>query len=402
MSQRRRTGNRSVPFSEVREQDTEGRNKGKGRHKKRHRKRLFKGLLLVVVIVLLGYIYFERQTYENIQEVKDYSRESSDNYSYREFADGIIRYSRDGVVYLNEKNEEIWNQPGQIQNPIISVNKDAFAIADNGGDSIMVFTEAGLKGEVTTTLPIEKIAVSNQGIVAAILKNEDSPKIATYDTAGNLLVEHQATMLGTGYPMAIALSGDASMMAVSYLFIQDTELISKVVYYNFGTVGQSKTDNQVALDTYKNSIVPSIFFVNNETSVAVSDVEFIIYKGSQIPEAIKKVQLDKEIKSMFHSERYIGFVLENDGGSGYELRIYNMRGNQTASVNFKGEYGNVKISGNQVIMSEGSRACIFTTKGFKKFQGDLEMDVAEIIPLSGMNTYLLMNTNIMKKIRLIK
>lgn len=192
------------------------------------------------------------------------------------------------------------------------------------------------------------------------------------------------------------------MMAVSYLFIQDTELISKVVYYNFGTVGQSKTDNQVALDTYKNSIVPSIFFVNNETSVAVSDVEFIIYKGSQIPEAIKKVQLDKEIKSMFHSERYIGFVLENDGGSGYELRIYNMRGNQTASVNFKGEYGNVKISGNQVIMSEGSRACIFTTKGFKKFQGDLEMDVAEIIPLSGMNTYLLMNTNIMKKIRLIK
>lgn len=210
MSQRRRTGNRSVPFSEVREQDTEGRNKGKGRHKKRHRKRLFKGLLLVVVIVLLGYIYFERQTYENIQEVKDYSRESSDNYSYREFADGIIRYSRDGVVYLNEKNEEIWNQPGQIQNPIISVNKDAFAIADNGGDSIMVFTEAGLKGEVTTTLPIEKIAVSNQGIVAAILKNEDSPKIATYDTAGNLLVEHQATMLGTGYPMAIALSGDAT------------------------------------------------------------------------------------------------------------------------------------------------------------------------------------------------
>ena len=73
------------------------------------------------------------------------------------FAGGFIRYSRDGVVFLNKKNEEQWIQPVQLQNPIIEVRDEAFAVADNGGNSIFVFTEDGLKGEIETTLPIEKI-----------------------------------------------------------------------------------------------------------------------------------------------------------------------------------------------------------------------------------------------------
>ncbi len=57
-----------------------------------------------------------------------------------------------------------------------------------------VFTEDGLKGEIETTLPIEKISVSNQGIVSAILKNENTPRIISYDATGNILVEQQITL----------------------------------------------------------------------------------------------------------------------------------------------------------------------------------------------------------------
>lgn len=52
----------------------------------------------------------------------------------------------------------------------MDVNEDVFAIADVGGNTIMIFQKSGLKGEIETTLPIEKISVSNQGIVSAILK----------------------------------------------------------------------------------------------------------------------------------------------------------------------------------------------------------------------------------------
>ena len=68
------------------------------------------------------------------------------------------------------------------------------------GNTILVFTEEGLKGEIETTLPIEKIAVSDQGIVTAVLRNESSPEIISYDAVGNILVEQQASHGLNGIP----------------------------------------------------------------------------------------------------------------------------------------------------------------------------------------------------------
>ena len=92
------------------------------------------------------------------------------------FANGIVRYNRDGVVFLNKKNEEKWIQSTQLKNPIIEVKEKAFAVGDIGGNSILVFSEEGLKGEIETSLPIENMAISDQGIVTVLLKNETAPK----------------------------------------------------------------------------------------------------------------------------------------------------------------------------------------------------------------------------------
>ena len=39
---------------------------------------------------------------------------------------------------------------------------------------MVVFQKEGVKGEIDTTMPIEHVAVSKQGIVGAILKNDSS------------------------------------------------------------------------------------------------------------------------------------------------------------------------------------------------------------------------------------
>ena len=80
--------------------------------------------------------------------------DSSDTSNYAHFANGIVRYNRDGVVFLNKKNEEKWIQSTQLKNPIIEVKEKAFAVGDIGGNSILVFSEEGLKGEIVTSLPI--------------------------------------------------------------------------------------------------------------------------------------------------------------------------------------------------------------------------------------------------------
>lgn len=353
-------------------------------------------VLIVIIIMRIFHVY------EGVRELADYSKKGTDNYYYAEFQDGIIRYSRDGVAYLDHKNDELWNQPGQIKTPDIIINDNAFVVVDNGGNTIMIFDEKGLKGEITTTLPIEKASVSEQGIVAVILKNEYSPKIMVYDIAGNVLVEVQAAALGTGYPVALALSKDANLLGVSYAIVEGTTLKSKLVYYNFGSVGQGKADNMVTSDTYEDVIIPYLFFVDNSTSVAVSDAGFMLYEGKQIPELAQKVDVEKEIKSVFHSQKYIGMILNNTGQAGYELCLFNLNGKQVMSEEFQGDYGQVKISDDKVIMLEGSRGCIFEIRGRMIFKGDLGMDTSEMVPLNGRNKYLLMNSNVVKKVRLAK
>ena len=142
-------------------------------------------------------------------------------------------------VFLNKKNEEKWIQSTQLKNPIIEVKEKAFAVGDIGGNSILVFSEEGLKGEIETSLPIENMAISDQGIVTVLLKNETAPKIISYDAMGNVLVEQQVTVPVMGYPVAMDMSDDGKMLAVTYFHTDDAVLKSKVIYYNFGESGKT-------------------------------------------------------------------------------------------------------------------------------------------------------------------
>lgn len=365
-------------------------------------RRILVPLVLIFLAVCGTWLLLDNQTYSRARTASEYPGDRTDSSSYAQFADGIVRYNRDGVVFLNRKNEEQWIQSAQIQNPIISVRDKAFAVADNGGNTILVFTEEGLKGEIETTLPIEKIAVSDQGIVTAILRNESSPMIISYDAVGNILVEQQVTMSTTGYPAAIEMSDDGNMLAAAYLYISGGSLKSKVIYYNFGETGQQKQDNIVTSDDYDNTVMTEIFFMGNDRSVVVGDDRFVIYRGRDIPEKEKEIELDQEIQSVFHSDRYIGFILLNQEKSGYELRLYNKLGEQVISRDISGTYSNVKIDGDEVIMYDGTRCCIITAAGIKKFEGDISVDALEIFKAPGINRYYVMSGDELRVIYLTK
>ena len=356
---------------------------------KKFRVRKLRKLLVPAVLILLAvcgtYLLLKNQTYMQARTAREYPVDISDTSSYARFGDGIVRYNRDGVVFLNKKNEEQWIQPAQIQNPIIVVKDKAFAVADNGGNNIMVFTEEGLKGEIETTLPIEKIAVSDQGIVSAVLKDENSPKIISYDATGNILVEQKTTAGTTGYPAALELSDDGRVLAVSYLYTEGAAIKSKVVFYNFGETGQGKTDNIVSSEEYNDTVAAEIFFMGEDRSVVVGDNGFTIYKGKEEPQKEKEITVGQEIQSVFHSDQYIGFVLLNRDKSGYEVRLYNRLGDQVLNRDIPAKYDNVKIDGDEIIMFDGTKCCIVSATGIIRFNGDIKINALEMFRAPGLN-----------------
>ncbi len=365
-------------------------------------RRILVAAVLIILAVCGTYLLLNNQTYSQARTAAQYSSDISDTSNYVQFSDGIIRYNRDGVAFLNKENEEQWIQPTQLQNPVIVVKDGSFAVADSGGNSILVFSEDGLTGEIETTLPIEKIALSDQGIVSVVLRNEDTPEIITYDATGNVLVELQTSPGTTGYPTALEMSDDGKMMAVSYLTVDGTGISSRVIYYDFSEAGQSRQDNIVSSVVYNDTVMADIFFMGSGRSVVVGDSSFVIYRGTDAPEVEKEITLDQEIQSVFHSDRYIGFVLLNQEKSGYEVRLYNRQGEQIISRDLPGKYGNVKISGDEIILFDGDRCCIVTATGIIKYEGELSVEVLEMFPAFGVNRYYVMSVDELRVIYLTK
>lgn len=391
-------------LGELRKEDhpeTEAMEEAKRQKRKRWKKTgIIAGSILAVSIGI--YLLINLQTYTSVRTVDTYPVSGAASNEYKQFADGVLKYSRDGISYLDQKGSEVWNQPYQIQNPVVDVNETSGAVADKGGNAILVFNEEGLRGEIETDLPIERISVSEQGIVSVILIDESSSQILCYDAAGNILVEHKTSVNGTGYPMDAALSPDGEILQVLYLYTQDGTITSRVAYYNFGQEGESETDHQVTEQEYKDVVMADGFFMNQSVSAAVGDNMLTIFRGKSVPEEAVKVEIDREIKSVFHSQKYIGMILKNEGKEGYELRLYNDRGQMAMSEDFSGDYSNVKICGSQVIMYDGKNCSIFTRGGIQKFEGEMNSNILEIFPVAGVNKYIVMNENGMEVVRLVK
>ena len=85
---------------------------------RRLHKEKVKDILAIVILAALAvcgtYLLLKNQTYDRARSASSYTNDISDTNSYVQFAGGIVRYNRDGVVFLNRRNEEQWIQSTQI------------------------------------------------------------------------------------------------------------------------------------------------------------------------------------------------------------------------------------------------------------------------------------------------
>lgn len=357
----------------------------------------------VITVLFVGlYFFLKYQTFNYMQVIHTYENKSTDNAEYRECLDGVLRYSKDGVALLTVEGEEAWNQPCQMSNPIVEICGNSVAVGDEGGTSIFVFQKKGLKGEMQTTRPIEKLAVSSQGIVAAILKDEETPKVMCYDAKGNILIEHNISPRNIGYPLDIALSEDGKALLVSYLCVEGAEVVSKVTYYYFGEDAESQNHYQVLQEELTNTVAPVTAFLDRNTSLVVTDGGLHFFEGLKNPKNSATVTWKTEIQSVAYNRHIVAVVVKKEGSSGYKLHIYNKKGEELSVVDVDKEYTNIKVVEEQVILFDATMCSIYLKNGIHKYEGKMEESILEIFPLSGLNKYMVINANGFQKVRLAR
>ena len=357
-------------------------------------------LILLGMMSVGTYLVLVNQSFDNARTLMVHGRITTDVNSYEYFTGGFVQYNRDGISFLNRRNEEQWFHLKPMNSPITGRTEDIFVVADAGGDTISVFNRHGLRGEIATSHGVERLSVSDQGIVSAILRNEQEPMILTYDLVGNVLVENQLMASVHGYPIGLQMSPDGVVLGVSYVFLEAGVPSTRVIFYNFGPIGEGLMNRQVSEEVFLDTLVAELHFMNDDTIVAVSDRSLIFYRGHQVPEREMEIALEQEIRNVFHSQRYVGIVLLNEQRTGYKVRLFDTAGEEILAQEFPGTYSEVRMFGNEIIMHDGMNVSIVNTAGIVRFRGSLDVDVNFMAPARGINSYYVICDDAMRVIHL--
>lgn len=371
------------------------------KHKTKKLKRNLIILLAIFVAIAGIYIYNINKTYDDYSVNENILSGDTTKFKFYEYGEYYLRYSDDGLACM-QGGETIWNQAFEMKQPIIDICNDYVAIAEQRTNTVYIFNKEGLQGKIKTSYPIINIEVANQGVVAAITEENNTDNIELIDKNGTLLAMGQTVLSGDGCPIDISLSEDGTKLVASYLYVSGGITQTRVVFYNYSEVGKNEVDRIVGgFNQYKTTIVPKVEFVTNDIAVAFGDDMFTIYSIKQKPSILKEAEFEREVKSIFYNEKYIGMIFEPENlDSPYTVNIYNLDGDIVFDGEIGLDYNNIKIDGNNLLIYNDDTFIVQTVKGKEKFKKSIEESIKDVIGFDGGYTYILVTGESIDKIKL--
>ena len=361
--------------------------------------------MVVAVIAIIGLclygikISLDHRSYTTCEVVRSFDRSDTITTKYTEFLSYVIKYSKDGISCVDSENNLVWSQTYNMQDPVINVCQDSLAIADRNGTDVMIFNQTGMQGQVQTLLPIRQISVSQQGVLAVLLEDGDTSRVNLYAKDGSQIVESKFELSETGYPLRIALSADATKLAVSFLQVQNGSISSCVAFYNFDSVGENDEDHLVASKILQGTVMPDVQYTDRTHCFFAGAGELLFFAGTQIPEETADVTIEQKILSIFSSSKYVGVVTEGEEKS-YALQVYNMQGKQEFQTEFDQDYTTLKFSGNNILIYNDFEYTMMNHAGNIFFEGTFEESISDLYTLSGNNRYMVLHAGRTDQIRL--
>lgn len=359
---------------------------------------LLLGILICLLVVILSVKY---HVYHDYRVFFSSEHEDTQSSKYIPLGDCLLKYGDDGVYLLSQSQKVLWNQTFEMSNPSVDICGEQAVIYDKKGTKIFILNKDGMVSDMDTRFPILQAEITKKDTVAAVLQDGEKTWINYYSSDGNVIAENQTSMENSGYPLDMAVSPNGEDIAVSFLMLENTSLINKIVFYNFGDNGQSKEDNIVAEYQYENVIIPQIIYLEDGTAVAFRDDGYSLFKGIEKPNKKIEETVEEEIVSTFHDEKYFGMVLKETGKKEkYRMQLYSSSGKKMFSKNFEHEYQSVAISKERIIMCNGSDVKMYNLKGILKFDGIMDKDMVKDVFQMSSKRYMLISENGIKTISL--
>ena len=352
--------------------------------------------VLILAVVLVYALVKNNKVASSYEVVTSMSRGDDTSVYYCMMRKGMVKYSKDGVAMTDKSGTVLWNQTYEMASPTMTSAGDYVAVGDIGANTIYIFNEYGQLGRVSTDVPIQEIQISEQGVVAAVLSDTSSNYINLYDKQGNSLGSIKASLENTGYPLAIALSPDASKLAVSYLIVKSGSMQSRIVAYDFSDV-----EGDHLLDTQElEGLYPKAAFLDSREVVLFGEKGFVLYQADS-----KKIEtqenFESEINSVFCTNQKLGFIFKNEDDNGkYRMEIYNKAGKKSSTYYFDLDYSGMTADDDEVILYNDEERLIYQMGGRVRFRGTFNTAVTGVMPSWEDGLYWLIDDQSLREIRI--
>lgn len=361
---------------------------------------LIVGCLAVIGIVVVAILNREYKGYR-IVEQNETNYESTA--AYIEFAGNLLKYTPDGVSYINNNGDTVWSAGVDMMMPMAVTSGNYAVLADMSGNTVYVFNTDGQVSSLMMPYKICDVDVANQGAFAVVLESDKTNYINLYNKNGDIIYEMQTTIDKSGYPLDITISDDGQKLFTSYININGGAVRDSLAAYNFGDVGQnSNADRMVGGYMFDNQVIPKVEFIDNDTVVAFGTNTVSVYSMKEKPAERARLTFDNELRSVFYSSEYIGVIQNNEEGSEhpYKIKVYDLHGKNMFTDVIDFQYDNIYAAEKEIIVTGENSCKIFRTNGSIKFSGTLSGKITSMVPSGKRLEYVVVYTDSTETIKL--
>lgn len=355
----------------------------------------------LIALIALVVVQYKNHIYTSYEVINTTDVEVVNGTTNMPLGSHILTYSNDGAHCTDARGNVLWNQTYQMQSLIIATNGNVVAIGDYNGREVYILDEEKKLGEISTNMPIRGIAVAQTGRVAVIVADTKITYVQIYDPNGKWQYEVKTTMNQSGYPVAAALSPNGELLGLSCIYVDSGVVKSRVAFYNFGQVGENRTDFYVNGYTYPDTVIPVIGFMSDGTAYAVGDDRLVFYGGTQIPEVTNIHLYEEEVQAVYNNENYVGLVFRDSStGAQHKLQVYRNSGEKVGDYLFDIDFEHL-FFGQESFAVYSERECLIRTLGgVDKYQGEFSKSVKVMIPQGNSYRYLILTNDSIDTIQL--
>ncbi len=368
--------------------------------------------VLVIIIGAVSYLYKDNikefaayipivsETFskDEAEKAVEMDIESGSKSSFVGYGNEYLYVTKDGVKFFDANNTQKWNYTYTMSSPVTVNNGNYTAVAESQGRVIRMYNETG---EIYTVQPdgaVFRFSINNSGSLAAIIKSEPGYKILVYNETGQLLMERFEQDEGV-YPIALDISGDGRILAVSYLDTTGIEMVSKILLFYTNKEDNKNTESGDFFGSIEKEgcVVPSVKYMENGSFAAVGDN--IIFSINLQCEEEWTVDLNNELKGVsFGNGKHMALALGDEfageeGVNSNTVEIINSSGKVTGSYDMGVPITYISAYENGVVIGGNKNFVCLNYNGGVQWEYTATYDVKDIILMDNAKNVILVGNN---------